>query len=79
MPSRESWNPVEADILPLPEYKEYKEEDNQGVNAVLYKSCIILTIFSSQMSGCDQGHNWNSVHESQNNRQYSFIHDKKHS
>ena len=36
MPSRESWNPVdfhrEEDILSLP---EYKEEDNQGVNAVL--------------------------------------------
>ena len=39
MPSRESWNPVdfhrEEDILLLPEYKEYKEEDNQGVNTVL--------------------------------------------
>ena len=39
MPSRESWNPVdfhkEEDILPLPEHKEYKEEDNQGVSAVL--------------------------------------------
>ena len=39
MPLRESWNPVdfhrEEDILLLQEYKEYKEEDNQGVNAVL--------------------------------------------
>ena len=39
MPLRESWNPVdfpsEEDILLLQEYKEYKEEDNQGVNVVL--------------------------------------------
>ena len=35
----DSWYTVdfhrEEDILPLQEYKEYKEEDNQGVSAVL--------------------------------------------
>ena len=26
-------------------------------------SAVILTILSSQMSGCDQDHNWNYLHE----------------